>query len=162
MLELKNIEKVFSNGDEQVKAVNGVSLSVQRNEFVAFMGTSGSGKSTLMNVLVGEELSIITPKAQTTRDRIFGIINEPNAQVVFTDTPGVLEPSYKLQENMMKFVKDAFEDADVILLVVELGEKEIKNERFFNALTHLEIPLLIALNKVDKSNQGQLESQVDH
>lgn len=128
--------------------------------FVNIIGNPNVGKSTLMNAFVGEKLSIITSKAQTTRHRILGIVNGDDFQVVLSDTPGIIKPAYELQESMMDFVKSAFEDADVLLYLVEIGEQELKDEAFFNKITNSKIPVLLLLNKIDKSNQEQLESQV--
>tara|TARA_R110000868_G_scaffold393924_1_gene665084 strand:- start:102 stop:992 length:891 start_codon:yes stop_codon:yes gene_type:complete len=128
--------------------------------FVNIIGNPNVGKSTLMNAFIGEKLSIITSKAQTTRHRILGIVNGDDFQVVLSDTPGIIKPAYELQESMMGFVKSAFEDADVLLYMVEIGEKELKDEAFFNKITDSKIPVLLLLNKIDKSDQGQLEEQV--
>lgn len=128
--------------------------------FVNIIGNPNVGKSTLMNAFVGEKLSIITSKAQTTRHRILGIVNGENFQVVLSDTPGIIKPAYQLQESMMNFVKSAFEDADVLVYMVEIGEKELKDEAFFNKVIHADIPILLLLNKIDLSNQEQLEEQV--
>ncbi|MCF8274626.1 MAG: GTPase Era [Flavobacteriaceae bacterium] len=128
--------------------------------FVNIIGNPNVGKSTLMNAFVGEKLSIITSKAQTTRHRILGIVNGDDFQVVLSDTPGIIKPAYELQESMMDFVKSAFEDADVLLYMVEIGEQELKDEAFFNKITSSKIPVLLLLNKIDKSNQEQLETQV--
>ncbi|MGK0253395.1 MAG: GTP-binding protein Era [Mariniflexile sp.] len=128
--------------------------------FVNIIGNPNVGKSTLMNAFVGEKLSIITSKAQTTRHRILGIVNGDDFQVVLSDTPGIIKPAYELQESMMGFVKSAFEDADVLLYMVEIGEQELKDEAFFNKITNSKIPVLLLLNKIDKSNQEQLETQV--
>ncbi|WP_339917365.1 GTPase Era [Yeosuana marina] len=128
--------------------------------FVNIIGNPNVGKSTLMNAFVGEKLSIITSKAQTTRHRILGIVNGDDFQVVLSDTPGIIKPAYELQESMMDFVKSAFEDADVLLYLVEIGEQELKDEAFFNKITNSKIPVLLLLNKIDKSHQEQLESQV--
>jgi GTP-binding protein Era len=128
--------------------------------FVNIIGNPNVGKSTLMNAFVGEKLSIITSKAQTTRHRILGIVNGDDFQVVLSDTPGIIKPAYKLQESMMGFVKSAFEDADVLVYMVEIGEKELKDEAFFNKITNSKIPVLLLLNKIDKSDQQQLEEQV--
>lgn len=128
--------------------------------FVNIIGNPNVGKSTLMNAFVGEKLSIITSKAQTTRHRILGIVNGEDFQVILSDTPGIIKPAYQLQESMMDFVKSAFEDADVLIYMVEIGEKELKDESFFNKIVHSEIPVLLLLNKIDKSNQEQLEEQV--
>lgn len=131
-----------------------------RAGFVNIIGNPNVGKSTLMNAFVGEKLSIITSKAQTTRHRILGIVNGDDFQVVFSDTPGIIKPAYELQESMMDFVKSAFEDADVLVYMVEVGEKELKDEAFFKKITNSKIPVLLLLNKIDNSNQEQLEEQV--
>ncbi|AEH01439.1 MULTISPECIES: GTPase Era [unclassified Lacinutrix] len=128
--------------------------------FVNIIGNPNVGKSTLMNAFVGEKLSIITSKAQTTRHRILGIVNGENFQVVLSDTPGIIKPAYELQASMMDFVKSAFDDADLLIYMVEIGEKELKDEAFFNKITNAKIPVLLLLNKIDKSNQVQLEEQV--
>ena len=128
--------------------------------FVNIIGNPNVGKSTLMNAFVGEKLSIITSKAQTTRHRILGIVNGEDFQMILSDTPGIIKPAYQLQESMMDFVKSAFEDADVLLYLVEIGEQELKDEAFFNKITNSKIPVLLLLNKIDKSNQEQLENQV--
>lgn len=129
--------------------------------FVNIIGNPNVGKSTLMNAFVGERLSIITSKAQTTRHRILGIVNGEDFQILFSDTPGIIKPAYELQSSMMDFVKSAFEDADVLVYMVEIGEKELKDEAFFNKIIHAKIPVLLLLNKIDKSNQEQLEEQVN-
>lgn len=113
-----------------------------------------------MNAFVGEKLSIITSKAQTTRHRILGIVNGDDFQVIFSDTPGIIKPAYELQESMMGFVKSAFEDADILIYMVEIGEKALKDEAFFQKITNSKIPVLLLLNKIDTSNQEQLEEQV--
>lgn len=128
--------------------------------YVNIIGNPNVGKSTLMNAFVGERLSIITSKAQTTRHRILGIVNGDDFQILFSDTPGIIKPAYELQNSMMDFVKTAFEDADVLIYMVEVGEKELKDEAFFNKIVHAEMPVLLLLNKIDKSNQEQLEEQV--
>jgi GTP-binding protein Era len=128
--------------------------------FVNIIGNPNVGKSTLMNAFVGEKLSIITSKAQTTRHRILGIVNGEDFQVILSDTPGIIKPAYELQESMMDFVKLAFEDADVLLYIVEIGEQELKDETFFKKITNSKIPVLLLLNKIDKSDQEQLEDQV--
>ncbi|MCT8338790.1 GTPase Era [Flavobacteriaceae bacterium TK19130] len=124
--------------------------------FVNIIGNPNVGKSTLMNAFVGERLSIITNKSQTTRHRILGIVNGDDFQVLFSDTPGIIKPAYELQESMMDFVKSAFEDADILLYIVELGEKDLKDEAFFNKITHTKIPVLLLLNKIDKGDEAQL------
>ena len=128
--------------------------------FVNIIGNPNVGKSTLMNAFVGEKLSIITSKAQTTRHRILGIVNGEDFQMLLSDTPGIIKPAYELQESMMGFVKSAFEDADILVYMVEIGEKELKDEAFFNKIIGTDIPVILLLNKIDKSNQEELESQV--
>lgn len=128
--------------------------------FVNIIGNPNVGKSTLMNAFVGERLSIITSKAQTTRHRILGIVNGEDFQVILSDTPGIIKPAYELQSSMMDFVKSAFEDADILIYMVEIGEKELKDEAFFNKIVHAKIPVLLLLNKIDKSNQEVLEAQI--
>ncbi|WP_026452510.1 GTPase Era [Aequorivita capsosiphonis] len=124
--------------------------------FVNIIGNPNVGKSTLMNAFVGERLSIITSKAQTTRHRILGIVNGDDFQVLLSDTPGIIKPAYQLQESMMDFVKSAFEDADILLYLVELGEKELKDEAFFNKITNAKIPVLLLINKIDIGNEELL------
>ncbi|MCL4123412.1 UNVERIFIED_CONTAM: hypothetical protein GTU68_035730 [Idotea baltica] len=135
---------------------------IHKAGFVNIIGNPNVGKSTLMNALVGEKLSIITSKAQTTRHRILGIVNEENYQVVFSDTPGIIKPAYELQSSMMDFVKSAFEDADILIYMVEVGEKELKNEAFFKRIIHSEIPVILLLNKIDKSSQEKVEEKIDY
>lgn len=127
--------------------------------FVNIIGNPNVGKSTLMNAFVGERLSIITSKAQTTRHRILGIVNGDDFQMVLSDTPGIIKPAYELQNSMMDFVKSAFEDADVLIYMVEIGESELKDEAFFKRITHAKVPVLLLINKIDKSNQEILEQQ---
>ena len=131
--------------------------------FVNLIGHPNVGKSTLTNAMVGERLNIITPKAQTTRHRIFGILNGETPafdyQLVFSDTPGVLDPAYALQETMLTAVKSAFEDADIFLYVVELSEGPLKHEGFFKGLQEAEQPVLVLLNKVDLHDQEKLERE---
>lgn len=128
--------------------------------FVNIIGNPNVGKSTLMNALVGEHISIITNKAQTTRHRILGIVNSDDYQIIFSDTPGIIKPAYELQESMMNFVKAAFEDADILIYMVEIGEKGLKNEAFFNKINQSKIPVLLLLNKIDKSDQDFVLKQV--
>lgn len=115
-----------------------------------------------MNALVGEKLSIITSKAQTTRHRILGIVNGEDFQVLFSDTPGIIKPAYQLQEAMMNFVKTALEDADIVIYMVETGEKELKDAAFFNKINNLKIPVFLLLNKIDLTTQELLEEQIDY
>ena len=127
---------------------------------IVLVGNPNVGKSTLMNAFVGEKLSIITSKAQTTRHRILGIVNGDDFQVVFSDTPGIIKPAYELQESMMGFVKSALEDADILLYMIEIGEKQLKDENFFKKIKNSPIPVLVLLNKIDTSDQEVLEQQV--
>ncbi len=129
--------------------------------FVNIIGNPNVGKSTLMNAFVGERLSIITSKAQTTRHRILGIVNGEDFQVILSDTPGIIKPAYEMQKSMMDFVKSAFEDADVLIYMVEIGETELKDEAFFAKIINAKIPVLLLLNKIDKSDQLQLEEQIE-
>lgn len=133
---------------------------MHKSGFVNIIGNPNVGKSTLMNAFVGEKLSIITSKAQTTRHRIFGIVSGDDFQIVFSDTPGIIKPAYELQHSMMDFVKSAFEDADILIYMVEVGEKELKDEGFFNKINKMSIPVLLLINKIDKSSQKELEEQV--
>ena len=135
---------------------------VHKSGFVNIIGNPNVGKSTLMNALVGEKLSIITPKAQTTRHRILGIVNHDNYQIVLSDTPGILKPAYELQSSMMDFVKSALDDADILIYMVEVGEKELKNEAFFNKIINSSIPVILLLNKIDTSTQEEVTEKVDY
>ncbi len=130
--------------------------------FVNIIGNPNVGKSTLMNALMGEKISIITHKAQTTRHRILGILNEEDYQIVFSDTPGIIKPAYKLQESMMNFVHSAFKDADVLIYLVEIGERALKDEAFFEKIKNTKIPLLLLVNKIDLSQQEEVEKQINH
>ena len=133
---------------------------MHRSGFINIIGNPNVGKSTLMNNLVGEKLSIITSKAQTTRHRILGIVNGDNFQLIFSDTPGIIKPSYELQDSMMDFVKSALEDADVLLYMVEIGEKSIKDSEVHDKIQSAKIPTIILLNKIDLSNQEDIENQI--
>ena len=128
--------------------------------FVNIVGNPNVGKSTLMNLLVGERISIATFKAQTTRHRIMGIVNTEDCQIVFSDTPGVLKPGYKLQESMLAFSESALKDADVLIYVTDVHEKIDKNAGFIDEVKSLQIPVLVLINKIDESNQRQLEQLV--
>ncbi|WP_297695199.1 GTPase Era [uncultured Eudoraea sp.] len=130
--------------------------------FVNIIGNPNVGKSTLMNAFVGEKLSIITAKAQTTRHRILGIVNGEDFQVILSDTPGIIKPAYELQDSMMKFVKSAFEDADILIYMVEIGEKALKDTSFLDKLKESKIPVLLLLNKIDASDQQTLEEQTQY
>jgi len=128
--------------------------------FVNIIGNPNVGKSTLMNAFVGEKLSIITSKAQTTRHRILGIVNGDDYQIMFSDTPGIIKPAYEMQASMMDFVKSAFEDADVLIYMVEIGEKELKDEVFFNKIKSSKVPVMLLINKIDTSTQEQIEEKM--
>lgn len=129
--------------------------------FVNIVGNPNVGKSTLMNQLVGEQISIATFKAQTTRHRIMGIVNTPEAQVVFSDTPGVLKPNYKMQEMMLAFSESALADADILLYVTDVRETPTKNMDFLEKVSNMEIPVILLINKIDESEQNQLGDLVE-
>ena len=129
--------------------------------FVNIVGNPNVGKSTLMNQLVGEQISIATFKAQTTRHRIMGIVNTPEAQVVFSDTPGVLKPNYKMQEMMLAFSESALADADILLYVTDVRETPTKNMDFLEKVSKMEIPVILLINKIDESEQNQLGDLVE-
>lgn len=135
-------------------------LPQHRSGFVNIVGNSNVGKSTLMNLLVGERVSIITSKVQTTRHRIMGIVNTPQMQIVYSDTPGVLRPNYKLQESMLEFSHSALGDADVLLYVTDTVESADKNEDFLVRVRSMECPVILVINKLDLSNQTELEKLV--
>ena len=132
-----------------------------RSGFVNIVGNPNVGKSTLMNLLVGERVSIITSKAQTTRHRIMGIVNTPELQIVYSDTPGVLRPNYKLQESMLEFSESALGDADVLLYVTDTVETADKNEFFLERVRGVKCPVLLLINKVDLTTQAELEVLVE-
>lgn len=139
-----------------------LNLNMHKSGFINILGNPNVGKSTLMNCLVGENLSIITPKVQTTRHRILGILNNANYQLIFSDTPGIIEPKYELQSSMMDFVKNSFDDADIIIYMVEVGDRLKNNADIHNKLLNLKIPLIILLNKIDLTNQTNLENEADY
>jgi GTP-binding protein Era len=126
--------------------------------FVSIIGKPNVGKSTLMNALVGEKLSIITPKAQTTRHRILGIVNEENYQIVFSDTPGIIKPRYGLQDSMMNFVKGALSDADLILFVTDVNEQHDEND-VLEKIINSTIPMIVLINKIDGATQEQVDEK---
>ena len=130
---------------------------MHKSGFINIIGNPNVGKSTLMNCFMGEKFSIITSKAQTTRHRILGIVNGEDFQLVFSDTPGILKPSYELQDSMMDFVKNALEDADVIIYMLEIGETSIKNNEVHKKILNANVPTFILLNKIDLSDQKNLE-----
>ena len=131
-----------------------------KSGFVNIIGNPNVGKSTLMNALIGQKLSIITSKAQTTRHRIMGILNDDDYQIVFSDTPGIIKPAYKLQENMMNFVHSAFQDADVLIYMVEIGEKGLKDEKLYERIKKTSLPLILLINKIDLSNQDEIADYI--
>lgn len=133
-----------------------------KSGFVNIIGNPNVGKSTLMNALVGERLSIITSKAQTTRHRILGIVNGDDFQIIFSDTPGIIKPKYGLQESMMDFVQSAFQDADVLIYMVEVGEMALKDEDFFRKIENTDVPVLLLINKIDQTDQKILEEKVQY
>ncbi len=134
---------------------------INKAGFVNIIGNPNVGKSTLMNALVGEKLSIVTAKAQTTRHRIMGIVNGDDYQIVFSDTPGILKPSYKLQESMMDFVESAIGDADIILYVTDVVEKMDKNIEYIDKLNKVDCPVIIAVNKIDETDQEGIAELVE-
>jgi GTP-binding protein Era len=129
-----------------------------RAGFVSIFGKPNAGKSTLLNALLGEKLAITSPKVQTTRHRIKGILTSPDFQVIFSDTPGIIQPKYKLQEKMMQAVKASLEDADLALLLVAADESLEENDEIFSALS-LKVPAIVVVNKMDTSSLGQLKSK---
>ena len=132
-----------------------------KSGFVNIIGNPNVGKSTIMNTMVGEKLSIITSKSQTTRHRIMGIVNTDDYQIVYSDTPGILKPNYKLQEKMMRFVGTALEDADIVLYITDVVETFDKNQQYIDRLAKVDVPVLLLINKIDLSNQEKLEKLVD-
>ncbi|MBW6479344.1 MAG: GTPase Era [Bacteroidales bacterium] len=133
---------------------------MHKSGFVNILGKPNVGKSTLMNALLGEKLSIITPKAQTTRHRILGIANDDDYQIVFSDTPGIIKPGYKLQEHMMSFVQSAMEDADLFILVTEVDD-DFKDEKILNKLQKTDVPVLLLINKIDLASQDQVVAKCE-
>ncbi len=132
-----------------------------KSGFVNILGNPNVGKSTLMNMLIGEKLSVMTPKAQTTRHRIMGILSGDDYQIVYSDTPGILNPKYKLQSAMMRSVESALDDADLILYVTDVKETADKNEAFLKRILDSEVPKIIVINKIDLTNQSALEQLVE-
>ena len=129
--------------------------------FVNIIGNPNVGKSTLMNAIIGEKLSIVSHKVQTTRHRILGILNDKNFQIIFSDTPGIINPSYKLQENMMNTVYSSFEDADILIYMIAVGEGDISNEHILKRIKSASIPVLLLLNKIDLASQDIIKDQID-
>lgn len=144
--------------------VNEQTQSTQKNHkagFVNIVGNPNVGKSTLMNLLVGERISIATFKAQTTRHRIMGILNTPEMQICFSDTPGVLKPNYKLQEQMLQFSVSALQDADVLLYVTDMVETPDKNLDFIEKVQHMKVPVIVVINKIDLGNPQALQDRFE-
>lgn len=135
--------------------------AMHKSGFVNIIGNPNVGKSTIMNELVGEKLSIITSKSQTTRHRIMGIVSGDDFQIVYSDTPGIIKPNYKLQEAMMKYVSSALKDADVILYVTDVVEKIDKNTDYIQRILDMNVPILLLINKIDLSSQEELEKIVE-
>ena len=133
-----------------------------KSGYVSIIGNPNVGKSTLMNSWVGEKISIITSKAQTTRHRILGIINGEDFQVVLSDTPGVIKPNYQMQNSMMEFVKGAIEDSDILIYMIEIGETKIKDEVLFSKIEKIKTPLIVLINKIDTSNQEDLQVSIEY
>ncbi|MBS1645947.1 MAG: GTPase Era [Bacteroidetes bacterium] len=128
--------------------------------FVNIIGCPNVGKSTLLNALIGQKLSIISSKAQTTRHRVMGIVNEPEYQIIFSDTPGILKPNYKLHEKMMRFVSEAIEDADIFLLITDMFEDIALEESYIKKLNEAEQPVLLLINKIDLTDETKLHAKV--
>jgi len=130
--------------------------------FVNIIGNPNTGKSTFLNAMLDYPLAITTPKAQTTRHRILGILNGEDYQIVFSDTPGIIQPAYEMQKLMMDNVEEALEDGDVIILMTEPGDKQIKDERFLEKLRRVKVPVLVLVNKIDQTDQVRLEEHIQH
>jgi GTPase len=135
---------------------------MHKSGFVNIIGSPNVGKSTLMNALVGERLSIITSKAQTTRHRIMGIVNGEDFQIVYSDTPGVLKPQYKLQESMMGFVRTALSDADVILFMTDIYEDEINAPEVLEKVQKMDVPVLMLINKIDQADEAKVSERMEY
>ena len=133
-----------------------------KSGFISIIGNPNVGKSTLLNALIGTDLSIITSKAQTTRHRILGILNDVDYQMVFSDTPGVIKPVYEMQNSMMSYVKESLNDADILILMVTVNDIKLKEEKLFDRIKKSKAPLLVLINKIDLSNQDEIEKNVTH
>ena len=134
---------------------------MHKSSFINIIGNPNVGKSSLTNYLLGQKLSIITSKAQTTRHRILALINDENYQLVISDTPGVIKPAHKLHKSMMDFVLPATEDADILIYMVEFKDHNLKDESIFNKIVNIKVPLLLIINKIDLLDQEKLESEID-
>ena len=139
-----------------------MSKTSHKSGYVSIVGNPNVGKSTLVNKLIRKDLSITTPKVQTTRHRILGLINGKNYQLVLSDTPGIIEPAYEMQSSMMNFVEESLIDADVLIYMIAINEDQIKDEKLVEKIKKIKIPLLVLINKIDNSNQKDLESAVSH
>ena len=131
-----------------------------KSGFVSIIGNPNVGKSTFLNALLGSDISIVTPKAQTTRHRILGIVNGTDFQVVFSDTPGVIKPSYEMQNSMMNFVKESLKDADIIIYMVTAADENLNDQKLLNRIKKTKSPLFVLINKIDKSTQKLVEKKV--
>ena len=136
--------------------------NVHKSGYVSVIGNPNVGKSTLVNALMGRDLSITTAKAQTTRHRILGFINGEDYQLILSDTPGIIKPAYEMQNSMMDFVKESLDDADVLIYMIDVAERNIKDERLLEKIQKSKTPLLVLINKIDTSAQEELEEAVQH
>ena len=139
-----------------------MSKTFHKSGYVSIVGNPNVGKSTLVNALIGKDLSITTPKVQTTRHRILGLINGKNYQLVLSDTPGIIDPAYEMQNSMMNFVEESLIDADVLIYMIAINEDQTKDEKLVDIIKKIKIPLLVLINKIDNSNQKDLEWAVSH
>ena len=139
-----------------------MSNTFHKSGYVSIVGNPNVGKSTLVNKLIGRDLTITTPKAQTTRHRILGLINGENYQLVLSDTPGIIDPAYEMQNSMMNFVKESLVDADVLIYMIAVDEDQTRDEKLLDKIKKIKIPLLVLINKIDSSNQKDLESAVSY
>ena len=139
-----------------------MSKTSHKSGYVSIVGNPNVGKSSLVNALIGKDLSITTPKVQTTRHRILGLINGKNYQLVLSDTPGIIDPAYEMQNSMMNFVKESLIDADVLIYMIAINEDQTKDEKLVDKIKKIKTPLLVLINKIDNSNQKDLESAVSH
>ena len=139
-----------------------MSNTFHKSGYVSIVGNPNVGKSTLVNKLIGRDLTITTPKAQTTRHRILGLINGENYQLVLSDTPGIIDPAYEMQNSMMNFVKESLVDADVLIYMITIDEDQTRDEKLLDKIIKIKIPLLVLINKIDSSNQKDLESAVSY
>ena len=133
-----------------------------KSGFINIIGNPNVGKSTLSNIMVGKKLSIISHKSQTTRHRILGIVNDDNYQMIFSDTPGILKPAHKLHESMMDSIKITFEDADIIMYVVEYKDYDLRNSKLINKIKSSKVPLLLIINKIDSIDQQKLDNEIEY